>query len=631
MCSIAGIVGLGRVNAEAVSAMSDLMAHRGPDGDGLWSNGNGRVCFGHRRLAIIDLSHAADQPMSTTDGSLTITYNGEISNYQELRNELISLGSRFGTKSDTEVILHAYRTWGDKCVERFNGMFAFAIWDDAQKRLFCARDRFGEKPFLFTGTKAFFAFASEYKALLALEGVADDIDETRLLSFCVDPTASLDQGMATVFPGIGELPAGHILSIDGETLEPSVSAYWQPPTDVGTRDDLDFAEASEEMRALITSSVQLRMRADVPVGSCLSGGLDSGTIAGLARGFAGEGHPYHVFTGRFPGSEADEGDYADAIVAATGVTQHEVFPTGKGLLDELVPFIWLNELPVDSASQYAQWSVFKCANENGITVLLDGQGGDEVLAGYEQYFAAYKVSRLTDGQFDAAEEGAIRDRYPLAFSMTDQSWKTRLPLPLLRMASKMLGRGSNPLFGIRLDAAMAIAKSRTNDPRGLHDALIKDATSGFLATLLRYGDRNSMAHSREVRLPFCDHRIFEFAISMPAEFLMGNAETKRLLRGAAEGVLPDQVRTRWRKQGFLPPIETWLDGPLGGLVRDVFNSPSFADSGLWNVTWWQGLLDRFQAGERHLASVIWKPFSVEMWRRHFLTPVRDMPKYPPLR
>lgn len=623
MCGIAGIIGRSRVNADAVLAMAELMAHRGPDGDGLWQSDDGRVCFGHRRLAVLDLDDRAAQPMSSADESLVITYNGELYNYLELKRRLEADGVRFRTTGDTEVVLEAYRAWGSDCLDEFNGMFAFAIYDRRRNRLFCARDRFGEKPLLFLERDGVFAFASEYKALFALDGVAIDIDEAAVVGFLDNPASGLDHNRDTVFKGICQLLPGEKLAVELDDLSWAAAKYWTGTPE--PRDEsLSDADAIVRFRELLGDAVRIRLRSDVAVGSCLSGGLDSSAITCLSRGLQGGDVPYHTFTGRFPDSPADEGMWADQVVAATAAEGHETFPDAKGFLGDVEQFIWLNELPVDSASQYAQWCVFRLASEAGVTVLLDGQGADEILGGYEQYFVAY--CRSSDGR---REEVKIRERYPMAFSNVDQGWKKALPSGLRRMAARTLGRGSDISFGVREDMARYISDAAL-PPDTLHQALHRDACGGFLTTLLRYGDRNSMAHSREVRLPFCDHRIAEFAFSLPDRLLMGHAQTKYLLREAMRGVLPDAVRTRWNKQGFLPPQAEWFRGGLLDVAEDLFNSRSFADSSIWDASWWQGVARRLRDGEDALAVPLWKPFICELWLRHFVERVRAQPRFPAL-
>ena len=629
MCGIAGIAGVRTVNPAAVRGMTDLMVHRGPDGEGQWSSDDGKVCLGHRRLAIIDISDKGAQPMRSGDGTLAITYNGEIYNYKELKTELQAEGIAFATDSDTEVLLNAYAHWGAASLSRLNGMFAFAIYDARRNILFCARDRFGEKPFLYASGEGFFAFASEYKALLSLQGIDADIDDIRLMRFFADPAAALDQENETVFQGLRQLGAGEAVTVNLETLEMHRETYWHVP-EPGQVRTISENDAAVHFRELLEDSVRLRMGSDVPLGSCLSGGLDSSAITSIARRQREGGAAYHVFTGRFPGSAADEGKWAEIIADATAVTRHETVPDGERLQAEMDDFIWMNELPVDSASQFAQWCVFRLARDHDVTVLLDGQGSDEILAGYEQYFANYLISRRRTGGIDASETGAIRDRYPLALSMHDNRWKTMLPFSLRRLAARTARRGSDVRFGMKAGVTPQ-AGPRDGSVLPLLEALRKDAGGGFLQALLRYGDRNSMAHSREVRLPFCDHRIVEFVMTLPPEMLMGNAETKHLLRQSMKDLLPEQIRTRWRKQGFLPPVADWLRGSLGDVAADVFRRPAFRDGPYWDAAWWEHTMTRFRAGERQLAVNIWKPMICQLWLDGFVGRVRSMPKHAPLR
>ena len=628
MCGIAGIAGLSTVNEAATKAMIDRMTHRGPDGEGLWRTQDGRLSFGHRRLAILDLSQRAAQPFQSVDGSYCITYNGELYNYLELAERLRQSGSVFRTSSDTEVVMEAYRQWGEDCLDEFNGMFAFAIYDKRRNVLFCARDRFGEKPFLFLERPGLFAFASEYKALFALEGVDVEPDEAALLRFFDTPANGLDQKRETVFKGINQLLPAEKLLLNLGDLSWSVEKYW----DVSP--GLESVSTSEEDAVahfydLINDAVKIRLRSDVAVGSCLSGGLDSSSITCLSRRLLGEDSPYHVFTGRFPGSPVDEGVWADDVVAATHAIQHETRPNAEGLAENLDDFIWFNELPVDSASQYAQWCVFRLAAENGVTVLLDGQGADEILGGYEQYFAYYLRSHSTT----ADEERLIRERYPLALAGVDQAWKTSLPFRLRRAAAHALGRGSDLKFGIGKEFIGEIVRhhDQTSQVETLHQALHHDACNGFLTTLLRYGDRNSMAHSREIRLPFCDHRIAEYVFSLPENLLMGNAQTKYLLREAMRDTLPESVRTRWNKQGFLPPHAQWFHDGLLDLAEETFNGHDFAQNPMWDTSWWQQAARRLRQGEDALASQIWKPFISQLWMKRFVERVKNLPRVAPLR
>ncbi|KIL97696.1 Asparagine synthetase glutamine-hydrolyzing [Paramagnetospirillum magnetotacticum MS-1] len=625
MCGIAGIVADRPVSPGAVEAMTGRLVHRGPDDQGIWRSDDGCAVLGHRRLSILDTSAAGHQPMER-DGLVTV-FNGEIYNFVEVRAELVGLGEVFHTNSDTEVLLAAYDRWGPECFARFNGMFALAILDRRRKVLVCARDRFGEKPFLFAARPGLFAFASEYKALLAMAEIGRDFDPVPLLRFAHRPATGLDDERATLFPAILQLLPGERLELDLSTLDTRIDRYWTLARDPALG-ALGMGEAAERFRDLLTDSIRLRLRSDVAVGSCLSGGLDSGSIIMLARRLLGDDAPYHVFTGRFPGTRADEWDYARHTSQAAGAIVHQVEPSAAGLLADLPDFLWANELPVGSASQYAQYCVFRLAKEQGVTVLLDGQGADEILGGYEQYFARYLAG--LPGPERGAEEAAIRARYPGALDSPRQALSKALPPRLRHWLAQISGKGSDLLFGLSPDLAEQVAKANAPPvvPQGwspLAAELMRDSFSTHLPVLLRYGDRNSMAHSREVRLPFCDHRIAEFALSLDPKLLMGEAQTKRLLREAVKGILPEQVRTRWNKQGFLPPQDIWFAQGLIDEAERVIEDPSFARAGYWNVSWWRCAIRRFRAGETHLGWVLWRPLMLESWRRHFLERITAQP------
>jgi asparagine synthase (glutamine-hydrolysing) len=631
MCGIAGLLGIGAAT-DLVRSMLDLQRHRGPDGDGIWRETEGKeakVVLGHRRLSILDLSERGAQPMEDGAGRYVLTYNGEIYNYLELRSELRALGHVFHTDTDTEVILEAYKAWGEDCLQRFNGMFAFALYDKVEQRLLCARDRYGEKPFLFHRSAERFVFASEYKSLLLDPEIPLDFDEWRLIRAAHNPSTGLDADRQTVFKAVEQLLPGEAMSVDVDRIECKIWRYWQiEPGEL--REEVDERAVFTEFRDLLTDAVRLRLRSDVPVGSCLSGGLDSSAIVCLVRKLLGDDAPYHTFTGRFPGTAADEWLYAEQVVKCTGVITHVTEPTVDRFLDELPQFIWYNELPVGGSSQFAQWCVFKLAAENGVTVLLDGQGADEVLGGYEQYFGYYVEALRQRGEGDrlARELSAIRDRYPLALTPPARQLRDRLPYRLRHLIANQSGKGTSLLYGVHPGVGRRLQSDNrlANKPgfNALSNALEQDSFGRFLSTLLRYGDRNSMAHSREVRLPFCDHRIAEFVFGLPPHLLMGEVQTKRLLRESMAGVLPEGIRTRWNKQGFRPPQDLWFQSPrMLALAEATFDAPEFRHSEFWHAPWWHRALSRARRGEQALGSSLWQPLMVEQWKRHFLEPIRQ--------
>tara|TARA_E500000331_G_scaffold356672_1_gene415738 strand:+ start:153 stop:2063 length:1911 start_codon:yes stop_codon:yes gene_type:complete len=630
VCGIAGIIGNRAVNVFAVKAMLEKLVHRGPDGEGLWSSLNRRVVLGHRRLAVIDPTPAGSQPMISDDGKTVITFNGEIYNFIELAERLKSEGYIFKSRTDTEVLLAVYRKWGIPGFSELNGMFAFAIYDEMCSTLICARDRFGEKPLLFSHGDHFFSFASEYKALLCLDSVSSEVDVMRLASFMNQPRWGLDNTQESIFGGVKQLLAGEVLQLNINSLEWSISRYWNLTPDLNAQKLTDLA-AAEAFGELLADSVAIRMRSDVEVGSCLSGGLDSSSIVCLNRRHLSQDSPYHVFTGRFENDGGDDWLYARQVIDFTQVVSHETTPTPDGLASELPLFVWHNELPVGSSSQYAQWCVFRLAKNHGVTVLLDGQGADEILGGYEQYFQSYLRSLVQRG--DAiralAEEPKIRKRYPMALEDTATIWKKRLPFGLRRSLAHALNKGSDFRFGLSGDVVKIMnSRSLTDEKNTLMEALWEDSFNAHLPTLLRYGDRNAMAHSREVRLPFCDHRLAEFAFAQPVERLMGDAETKRLLRRSMIRTLPEGIASRWNKQGFLPPQESWFSGALGIIAEDIIESEAFRSRGIWDPSWWKYVLTRLKRGEEHLAWALWKPVIAESWYRHFVDEINAATRHP---
>ena len=561
-------------------------------------------------------------------GNYAITFNGEIYNYVEVRDELKKLGATFHSTCDTEVLLEAYKHWGAACLDRFNGMFAFAIYDRTRQILFCARDRYGEKPFLFSFAGDQFSFASEYKAILLNPALSLDYDEWRLISAAYNPSTGLDGERQTLFNDVQQLLPGEAMEVNVHTLQHRIWRYWQiRPTEL--RETAPEADIFAEYRELLTDAVRLRMRSDVPVGSCLSGGLDSSAIVGIARQLLGDDVPYHTFTGRFPGTAADEWEYARLVVGKNRVESHIVEPTVDRFLDELPKFMWYNELPVGSSSQFAQWCVFKLAKEHGVTVLLDGQGADEGLGGYEQYFTKYIQSLQLRGDQArlASELPQIRSRYPLARTPPARALRDKLPFRVRHWLSGRFGVGTNLLYGLKPAVAGRISLQATlpniTGFNPLSNALVQDSFGRYLTVLLRYGDRNSMAHSREVRLPFCDHRLAEFVFSLPPQLLMGEVQTKRLLRESMRGILPEEVRTRWRKQGFRPPQDQWFQSSrMQESVKEAFSADRFRHSPYWIAPWWEKLMDRINSGESSLGWTAWQPFMIEQWNRHFLERVK---------
>ena len=612
MCGIAGVVGA-HPTPEVVSSMLECIAHRGPDGVRQVIR-DGRVGLGHRRLAIIDLSEAASQPMQSPSGC-EVVLNGEIYNYLELRAELASGGAVFHTASDTEVLLAAYDRWGVECLARLNGMFAFALYDPARRTLLLARDRFGEKPLYYHHTAdGTFLFASEIKALLAQPEVQARPNGESIYRFLRHKLAELEP--ATFFDGIASLPGAHALELNVDTGHEVLRRYWL--LDVSVEDPRPHDELVAAYRALLEDSIRIRLRADVAVGSSLSGGIDSSAIVGcLALGHHVDRQ--HTFSARFPGWALDEGRYIADVTELTSAQSHEVTPDPNPA--DLERVVWHQDQPFGSLSIYAQWSVMQLAQAQGITVLLDGQGADETVAGYPFYYAALFRYLLRTGRWlQLARE--IR-----AFSATPASGRLRslafYALPdaaARRLRSRRRGPGISTSFA-HLHAAQPGERTSIGGFRtDLDEMLATTLTESMLPGLLRYADRNSMAFGREVRLPYLDHRLVELAFSLPWEMKLSRGRTKRVLREAMRDYLPASVRARRDKIGYAVPQAAWLRGPLCEWADDLVASERFAQREWTDAPAVRSMWTAFRDGKDGLDTDLWRFLSVEAWARAFLDP-----------
>ena len=566
----------------------DIIEHRGPDGHGLkvFDIGGKPVVLGHRRLAIIDTSSAGLQPMPFADERYWLTFNGEIYNYRELRVELEGKGVVFHTHSDSEVLVAAYAQWGEACLERFVGMFAFAILDRASRKLFIARDRFGIKPLYFASTQAGVAFASEIKQLLAVPGVSRRGNVARLYDFV--SSGMTDHTNETLFADVFQLRGGEKLTLDLESWalgDPISPKRWYRLPEPGSI-RLDAAAAAERFRELLDTSVGLHLRSDVPVGSCLSGGLDSSAIVSLASrrlvGEPGGGH-MHTVSACYAEKRVDERPFMEAVVEKWGCRPYYVYPRYEDAFALAEKITWHQDEPYGSTSIFAQWSVFGEAHGNGIKVMLDGQGADEQLAGYHGGYSYY-MNMLLDQRRFGELINTIRERQrDLGVPIKEQLlavFGPRLPYRLrgwlLRQAAVVNGTGPNwleseafatlkPFKGAFQTALDRDGLPPVTDIGGLCQAMVQ-ATN--LPMLLKYEDRNSMAHSIEARVPFLDHRLVEFTISLGSEHKMRGGETKSVLRRGMRGIMPDMICDRRDKLGFTTPEEEWFRGPLRGAIID---------------------------------------------------------------
>lgn len=523
--------------------MTDVIVHRGPDGQGHWINESGNVGFGHRRLSIIDLSDNAKQPMHYADGRYTITYNGEIYNYIEIKEYLVRKGYLFKSNSDTEVLLALYHLKKEKCLEELDGMFAFSIWDEQEKILFCARDRFGEKPFHYYHDENRFVFASEIKQFWATD-IEKKIDQEKLLLFTETGLIDDDKNIsATFFKNIKRLDAAHYLLID-PSKKLTIQQYWDIDLTVkpfaGT-----IEQAAERFLELFTESIRLRLRSDVPVGSSLSGGLDSSSIVMLIDLLKGKDTKQNTFSARFNNFEKDEGEHIEAVLkACKNIEVHYTWPDKAYFESVFDKVTYHQDEPYSSASIVAQYAVMELAKKNNVTVLLDGQGADEQLAGYLPYYHRYLnqlfylKSSLYTNEYNAYQK----------FHGQEYSYRSPFEIETLRMK---LGRYRRIILG---------QKNPYKD--NLKTELKYSTTTVGLKVLLRYADRNSMAHSREVRLPFLNHKLVEFVFSLPDEYKLNNGWTKFLLRKSMNKILPTSICWRVDKIGYEPPQNKWIESEI---------------------------------------------------------------------
>jgi asparagine synthase (glutamine-hydrolysing) len=562
MCGIAGILStsLETISEIHLKKMINAIAHRGPDGEGIWSNAANNVLLGHRRLAIIDLSDAAAQPMHYLN-RYVITYNGEIYNYTELKELLQANGYTFQSKSDTEVILAAYDFWKADCLKYFDGMFAFAIWDEKEQQLFAARDRFGEKPFYYHETEGYLFFASEMKALWAA-GVAKSIDEKMLLNYltlghvqnCVDKEQ-------TFFNEIYSLPPAHFFLYKPSVHKLAVKRYWRLDKEIKISITAD--EAIEKFNSLFTASVEKRLRSDVAVGTSLSGGLDSSSIIAVLQQLKIKPK---TFSAVFPGFEKDESACINLLTDKFGIDNFTTQPTAGGIIKDFETLCYHQEEPFQSTSIFAQYKVFELAKQHNIKVLLDGQGADETLAGYHKYIHWYLQEVLSRHKLGAAQKekkALLKNKIPFSWGLKNY-FAAFLPMHAAMHLEKkefqkiMHQPDINPDF-LRLQRGREWEGIHKPVVTKLNDILHFNTTELGLEELLRYADRNSMAHGREVRLPFLDYQLVEFIFSLPSSLKIHDGWTKFLLRKAMDKELPDEIVWRKDKVGYEPPQQQWME------------------------------------------------------------------------
>jgi asparagine synthase (glutamine-hydrolysing) len=619
MCGMCGVLRFGHApERETAERMAKLIAHRGPDGDGAFADERG-LALAHRRLAIIDLSDTGLQPFASADGSLQLLHNGEIYNYRELRAELELLGHAFRSATDTEVVLEAYRRWGLDCVRRFNGMWAFALWDGGRERLFCSRDRLGVKPFYYRLQDGRFVFASELKAFRAdprcrlepnLHAVRDYLEQ-----------GYVDHLPGTFFAGVEKLPPAHSLVVDRDGIQ--LHRYWTlEPRGAPSRVD-------EAVRELFLDSVRLRLRSDVPIGTALSGGLDSSAIAcsidHLLRAERESpdqiGMHQRTFTVFFSDKGYDERPFAEAVVDRIDAAPHWISFTDRDLIDALPSVVEAQDEPFGSSSIVAQWFVMREARRAGMKVMLDGQGGDETLLGYATTFGYRFADLLAGGELRRLKEEVAG--YRTAHHASAAATAIALTTPFLPAGARWRLRSrrdhANRMLHKRL-RGRGPTPERTSSPfperlrRQYHLILAERG----LPELLRYEDRNSMAHSIEARVPFLDYRLVELLYSVQATDLVENGVTKGVLRRALGDLLPPVVRDRVDKLGFVTPGARFFRGALGAYAAELFASRSFGERGFVDAQEARKRLAQIRCGASTSDGPVWRAVNLELWARAFL-------------
>jgi asparagine synthase (glutamine-hydrolysing) len=606
MCGIAGIVA--RRNTldleRTIAEMVYQVRHRGPDDEGC--HVTGRVALGHRRLSIIDLSSSGHQPMISPDGRYVITFNGEIYNYLELKSELQAGGFQFRSNTDTEVIIAAFAIWGVDCLSRFNGMWAFAILDSESGTIFAARDRFGVKPFYYTLNETCFAFGSEIRQLLPLlSSVRANPAVVSNFLLAGVPMASTE----TFFNGVSSLCPGHYLLYDIETDGCVIRRYYNLAKRLNGVDDRPALDAIQDLRSVFDDSVRLRLRSDVRVGTCLSGGLDSSSVALVAGSMyrSNSKHPFTAITAISEDPRNSEASYAEEVVRAGSLDWIRVQPCYddfRGLLSHVVKH---QEEPFSSPSICMQAFVMRAAQDNGIVVLLDGQGGDETLLGYDRYYSAHCIALWHEGGARKVLQG-LRHATQSNANMQLGRLTAYLLLGLVPAARYLyyLKRSSYLRSYPTLPEWMSNSARACLDVRSLQ---VLEVESTSLPALLRYEDKNSMAYSVEARLPFLDYRLVELCISLAPGLKIQNGWTKWALRKAMSDVLPHDIAWRRNKIGFAAPDDLWLARHLEIMAQTVERSPiirQFCDLG--------PLMRRYRGLDRNSQ---WRLYSLALWEEQF--------------
>src|SRR5687768_13715964 len=628
MCGIAGIVGVNGLHeddrARAV-LMRDVLTHRGPDGAGLHADTH--AALGHRRLSIVDLA-GGHQPLSNEEGSIWVTFNGEIYNHADVRPDLEAAGHRYRTRSDTETIVHAYEEWGDDCVTRFRGMFAFAIWDAPKRRLLLVRDRLGVKPLYWARVGDRLLFASEIKAILESGLVPAQPNDAALSEVLATRYTS---GTDTLFKGIFKLLPGHRLIFENGNIR--IEKYWDLPLE-GPDPELEALgdpALIERFRDLLQESVRLRLMADVPLGMFLSGGIDSSAVAALMAREVDR--PIETFSVAFADRRFSELEYARQVARAIGANSHEIVIDDNDFFGALPRLIWHEDEPIAHPSSVPLHFVSALAREH-VKVVLTGEGSDELLAGYGKYprslfnwRAGGVYERMVPGAVRAAVAASVVPKLPGTFGRLARRSFLAMPrrpadmfldnfagMPLQLQHALLTPRvtgGADPY------AASLEYFGRANGNSGVLGRLLYTDVKTYLVELLMKQDQMSMSMSIESRVPFLDHVLVEFAARLPHRLKLSGLTTKRILREAIRGLVPPEILTR-RKMGFPVPFSGWVRGRWSNVAREVLLDRRTCQRGLINPAAVETLLDEHRTGRRSGGDAIWALMNLELWYRTFI-------------
>ena len=622
MCGINGILYFRGAESERpdefhfsnIRKMNRAISHRGPDGEGVFIDYP--VCLGHRRLSIIDLSDAGNQPMINEDRSLALVYNGEIYNYKELIPDLLSKGHRFSSRTDSEVVLHAYEEYGENCVKLFNGMWAFAIYDMKRQRIFASRDRFGVKPFFYYTDNSRFIFSSECKAILSCIPVST-ANRRKVFNYLAYGYR-LNDG-ESFFEGIKELlPAHNLIAEQGRI---TASRYWDLPAVSSAKE-----AGTSHIRDLRFDSVSLRFRSDVPVSILLSGGIDSGIIAAVTNELVSTGmignFSVSSYSAVFPGYKDDESEkIKDILKACPNISGHFITPSPEGLAEWVNEFVYGMGEPVFSPTSFAHYTIMKEIASRGVKVVLNGQGSDEAWCGYDKYIIGYFLQDILmnkPGSF-LRQFGSAAEKMNLSYAyITAQMIKALMPR---LTASRMRSRYGENIYNCLSEGFAQECDTETFRNRfsagnsGRLDSYLKFNIDyqGF-NQILHYEDHSSMLNSVEMRSPFIDYRVMELAFTVPYTQRISDGITKKLLRESFSDLLPESVSANFRKTGFATPLDNWRsDGSLKKIADDVLGSDEFRGRKIYNTKNIPGNADEIQ----HAGFPLWRLINLELWIRAY--------------